>query len=320
MAAITKTLEFCGLVASTWEEVKPEVIPQIFTITPGMTVFSRKDRIKRQTGGTAVRVVLDVEENPSVGWVNRDTGTISIEKHDSLTANEYPWSLIAGSVWVRHKEAVENTGRAQIFELLRAKKDNLRRTMGVKMERALFGSKVVDEPYGLQDLVATDPTVGTIGLVNRANSPWFRNKAKDVSARPFSVYGPADMRWMFTEVTKFGDISDLVLLCDQDTYNLYNADALEQKQIVDKALGDIEFQAMAYMGRPLLWSPLCPAGRMYFLDMAHIWLTVNTECEMEFGQFQSPVDSIDAVAPLLNECQFVTDRPGSLGVLFGITE
>lgn len=312
------TEELAALYTTTWRKVKAKFIPQIFYVTPAMAAFKANNRIETRTGGRKIVVDLDYKKNESIQWINIETGTYDLTKTDPLTENQFDWDLISGAIWARHVHASQNTGPYAITSLQRAFLKNLKNSMAQDMEEDLFTAQSGDSPYGLPDLVSTSPTTGTIGVINRATYDWYRNGEKDCASRPFSSYGVIDMTEAYTEVSKFGTIKDLVILTDAPTWRLYHEEVRERQQIVNKKYADLGFPTLSFMGSPVMWSPQCTAGYMYFLDMEHIWMVVHSKINMDLGPFVAKQGSLDKVAPLLCQCAFVIDRPKSTYVLYGL--
>lgn len=307
------TEEIAALYVATYRAAKDaDVVPQAFQLRPTTAVLNAKGRIQFQTAGRMIVVDLDKELNPTAQWTDPADGTVSIEKHDPLSENQFKWALLTASVWARHIHATQAAGPAQRLSLQKAFLNNVKETMAEKMEDALWTAQTGHAPYSLVDLVPVTPSSGTIGIINRATYPWYRSTSYSCSGRAFSTYGADDMRQALLTVLRWGArIEDIVIFADQTAYALYDAEVLEQKRIVDKSLGDLAFEMIAYRGRPMICCYKAPAGTMRWVDTSRLKFYVNSLVNMELGNFIPSQTSLDLVAHLAHECQLVDEKPNA---------
>jgi hypothetical protein len=105
---------------------------------------------------------------------------LDITPSDVITAAEYNYSQAAAMVAANGLEIdVQNTGKEQIIDLWEARIKNAQKTMknqitfGLYSDGTAFSGKIIG---GLQLLVADNPTTGTVGGINRATFPFWRNQ------------------------------------------------------------------------------------------------------------------------------------------------
>lgn len=313
------TYELAGLYSSTHTRVRPKLIDNTFKITPALAVMKARNRVEMQRGGTHVSCRLEYEENPTIQWINIQTGAIDTTRSDPITTNLEEWALVGGSVYALHDVAAHNTGEAQIANLQRDYVNNTKKTMAQALETAIFGEQSGSSPYGLKDLCDTDPTSGTIGKIDRATYSWYRNGYKDMTSLPMATNGETWMRTAYLSVMEWGNPQDLTIFTDSATWGLYADIVGERHQISSTRDGDIGFPNLAYMGAPMYWSPKAPSGEMRFLDLGYYKLWINSVVNFDLGEWIPAQDNINLLAHLMTEAQMMVSRPASGYVLFNVS-
>lgn len=139
-------------------------------------------------GGSDIRgpVVFDEED---FRWYD---GVDSLGRTQKETIGEavYTPGMAAASITLSGEEMAKNAGRSQIVKLLRAKTQNAENTLKSGITRALYGDGSVAKSFvGLDAIVSDTPAVGTVGGIDAAAKPWWRNKAATVA-----MAGAADDR------------------------------------------------------------------------------------------------------------------------------
>ena len=146
------------------------------------------DGFKSIDGGDIITATLEYATNGTVTFYS-DTEAISTSRQDVFDRAEYSWKEIAGTVLQSELESAINQGSAQKFDLLDAKLKNLRNSFDASVNTSLFsdGTGTSGKEFGgLQYLISTTPTTGTVGAINRATFSFWRNQqtsgAKTTSA------------------------------------------------------------------------------------------------------------------------------------------
>ena len=298
------------------------VTDQIFDATPFYFYLKKKGGIKLDgTGGRYLEIPLSYAKNETITSLGKGD-TISISDTKFLTTAQYEWKFVAGSIVRYYVDDAKNKSKQQHLSLVNAKVDNLRRSLTDKFEQFLFsdgtgnGSK---DPEGLLNLVDPTPATGTVGNINAATYTWWRNQQKTATGVA-SVYLVSDMRAIFDECSK-GQKSDMpnIIVTDNTSFNLYEDEVMEQKQIVNKALGDAMFQTVNFRGIPLIWSGQCTAGYMYFLNTDYLGLNVDPDINFTATEWKSIPNQLDRVMQIVWKGNLLTSRRASLGVLTGIS-
>lgn len=323
MANPTRTEQLDDLYTSTYNNRRSGVTDNIFTATPTYRLMKSKGGIQLNgTGGRYLEIPLSYAKNETI--VSLDKGdTISISDTKFLTTAQFVWKFVAGSIVRYFVDDAKNKSKQQHLSLANAKIDNLQRSMIDKFEEFLFGDGTGNsskDPNGLGNIVAASPSSGTVGNINAATYSWWRNKQKSSSGSA-SIYLLTDMRTLFNDCSK-GQASDLpnMIVTDQTSYELYEDEVGEQKQIVNKTTGDAMFSdpMLVFKGVPVVWSSQATDGYMYFLNSNYIGLNVDPDINMSLTEWKTIPNQLDRVAQIVWKGNVITSRRASLGVLTGI--
>ncbi len=282
-----------------------------------------------QTGGRSIEIPLQYAKNETVVSLGKG-GTVTLEATDPLTVVHWNWKYTTGHIIRYFTEFQQNRGKAQIIRKVNADIDNLTSSLIDKFETDMFSDGTGDSGFaidGLGNIVAEDPTTSkNVGNLNQNTYDWWRNQFKDMSSLPASIHLRKEMNKLFNNcgklgngVTRFPDI----IVCAQDVHEFYENEALEisRIQISDKRMADLGFGDLAYKGRPMTWSPSCPAGSLYMLNTKFLeWIADPIE-NFTLGDWLAIVNQPrDRVVHSMTVGNLTASNRKRLGVMFDITE
>ena len=317
---VTLTEQLDSLYTTTWQLMRKEAIDNIFKATPFWFWLTAKERRRTEQGGRYIGVPLEYRKNETVQSFGKGD-TISTQDTDPLTMAKYDWKYVAGTIVRYYQDDQQNRGKAQIMSLAKAKFRNLEQSLIDKLEADLFGDGTGNsgkDIHGLGLLVSEDGT-GVVGGINASTETWWKNKYKDMVDRAPTTYLLSDMRTMFNDCSK-GNDTPTIIVTDQSSYELYEDEVMEQKQIVNKELGDAMFENILFKGRPLVWSPSCPAGSMYFLNDRYLEWVADEAINFEMTDWKPAQNNLDRVAQIAVAGNLICSARSRQGVLFNIGE
>ena len=321
MAAPTRTESLDDLYTSTWNNRKKEVTDNIFDATPFYYYMKRVGGIRMNgSGGRYLEVPISYAKNDTVTSLSKGD-TISISDTAFLTVAQYEWKFVAGSIVRYYTDDAKNKSKQAHLRLVNAKVDNLRASITDKLEGYLFGDGTGNDskdPEGLGNLVSASPTGSlSVGNIDQSTYSWWQN-VQQASAGSSSIYLLTDMRNVFNDASK-GQATEVpnVLVTDQATFELYEDEVVEQKQIVNKVMGDSEFQTLAFKGKPIVWSSQCTAGYIYFLNTRYLGLEYDPDIYFTATEWKTIPNQLDRVMQIVCKLNLVASRRASLAVLTG---
>lgn len=322
MAYPSRTETLDDLYVAVWNNRKKDVTDQIFAATPFYYLLKKKGGIQLNgTGGRYLEIPLSYAKNETVTSLDKGD-TISISDTKFLTTAQFEWKFVAGSIVRYYTDDAKNKSKQAHLNLANSKVDNLQRSMIDKFETFAFADgsgNSSKDPEGLGNLVdATPGTARTVGNIAQTTYTWWKNKQKTATGAA-SVYLLTDMRNLFNNCStgQATDIPDMIVT-DQTSYELYEDEVMEQKQIVNKGMGEAMFDSVTFKGVPVVWSAACTSGYMYFLNSKYIGLNVDPEINMEPTGWKDIPNQLDRVMQIVWKGNLIASRRASLGVLTSI--
>jgi len=259
--------------------------------------LKQKGKIKTLDGGVTIRHELSYAEN---GTYKRYSGyeTLDVTPMDVLTSAEFDWKQAAIAVTISGREQKINGGsKTQILNLLESRLEVAEATFMNKFSGDIYSNGTADggkQVGGLQLLVADSPATGTVGGINRATWPFWRNFAYSSisdgggAATAANIVGYMDRVWVGT--TRGNDNVDLIV-ADNNYFVLYLQACQNLRQFVDSKLADAGYQSIKFMGADVVldggYSGSAPTNRMYFLNTKYIHFCAMKGCFMdplEYGE------------------------------------
>lgn len=305
---------------STWSYRKPNAEKQAFLKTPIAFWLKEKDRVEPISGYTRIEIPLEYGTNDTVRWINKGT-QVPINDNELVTMAYEDWKYVSVSIIRYGVDDQKNRGKARMINYAETKINAAERALWEAFEAAFWSDgSATNSPNGLANLISATPTTGTVHGLDRSTYTWWQNLQK-TSTGAASVYLVSDMRTLLNNCLRYAkaEINDYFIVTDQTSYELYEDEVTEQKQISNKTLGDAGFESIQFKGRPLTWAPSAIAGQMRFINTNHIKLVVDKEYFMDMTEWKPIPDQVnDRVAQILCTLNMVTTRPIVNGVLTAI--
>lgn len=319
--ALSWTQQIDNMFTTTWAKRKESAVEQAYLKTPFIFWLKEKGRVEECRGFRRLEIPLEYGDNETTRWIGKGS-TMPMTEGELFTMAYEDWKYAATSIVRYGTEDQQNKGSARIIDYVSRKVNAAERALWETFENTFFEDGTgSNEPNGLQNLIANDPTSGTVHGLNRATYDWFRNQTKTASGA-FSVYGIPDMRNMFNNLTKYAksETKDIFMMTDQTTFEAYEDISLEMKQFVNQKLIDAGFDNLVFKGRPIMWSPAAPATQIYFINPNYLKLMIDPDYFMDMTEWKPIPDQVnDRVAQIVCAMNLVTSRPIAEGVLHTLT-
>lgn len=249
----------------------------------------RKGKRRFEDGGRTIVQELEYADNGTVGWY---TGyeTINITPQDVMTAAEFDWKQLAGSVSISGLEELQNAGENRIINLLAGRIGNLERSLanimavGVYSDGTGSGSKQMG---GLQLLVANDPTASsTVGGINQSTWTFWRNQVYDESSDGGATATAASsvivryMNALWVRCVRGNDKPDLIM-ADNNKYVLYLNQLQPLQRFTSADMAEAGFTSVKFIDADVVLDGgsggACPTDQMYFLNTDYIFLVSHSD-------------------------------------------
>lgn len=282
---------------STLEKSRKKLIMASIKSNALMAWAFASKRVEIENGGRNITNPITLGRNPNVTSYEY-YNPVPVAQTDEFDTLEYGWSRVAGTVIISDQEQDENSGPETIFKILKAKLEVLEESIKEKFSSYLYGAGAGTDPLGLEALIPTDPTTGTVGGLSRANEPQLRTSSYDYGSGGITS---ANIEEVFDDtlmdLTVKGDKPDLIL-AGRDIYRTYRA-AVRDKLTVElksikSSMVDLGFAGIGHDNIPIVYDEDCPVNRAYFINSKYLRLHILKGVNMKVKNLSAPW-TIDAI-------------------------
>jgi hypothetical protein len=216
--------------------------------------LNKRGKIKTFSGGRTIVQELNYANNQTYMWYS-GYQTLNIAPSQVFSAAEYPIRQSAVAVSISGLEELQNSGEEAIIDLLESRIENAEDTFMNGLSMGIYGDGTVTGSVGgLQLLIATSPTTGIIGGIDRAVWPFWRNIAFSSQTNGGSPASSANiqpyMDSVWVQLIRGRDYPDLIV-ADNNYYKFY----LQSLQAIQRIaaengtpeMADLGFQVLKYM-------------------------------------------------------------------------
>jgi hypothetical protein len=240
-----------------------------------------KDRVETVDGGRTIVQELEYNEN---GTFKRYIGydLLNIQPSDVFTAAEFDYKQAAAAISISGLEQLQNSGKEAIIKLLAKRISNAQKTLRNNIALDCYSDGTADSGRqigGLQLLVSTTPTSGTVGGISRATWAFWQNAVFSgvtnggaaVSAANIQSY----MNKLWFSLVRGSDHPDLIV-ADNLYYGFYLSSLQAIQRITSDKMAQAGFTSLKFMNADVVldggFGGGAPANSMYFLNTEYIYL------------------------------------------------
>jgi hypothetical protein len=312
--------------ASTWEAVvktKPE--DQIHDDYWLLNQLSSGDGFLGKSGGRIISGPIEYALNSTVGSYS-DTDPISTTRVDVFDRYEYNWKEYAGTYVISDLEKDMNDGEGQVFDLDRAKLENLRMSLRSDLNSDMHadgsGNSGKDMD-GLGNLVATTPTSGTVGGINRSNFTFWRNQSTS-GANSSAAFDNlrAAMRSIYNLCSNgVGDEHPSFAVTTRTVFEAYEGLLIANERFTDKSSGDGSFknEVLKFKGAKISYDNDATAAELRFLNPRFLKLVYKTGSWMKMRPAVNPANQTIDIVLVRTMCNLIATSPRRLGAVVAIS-
>jgi len=289
-----------------------------------LKIMKARGKFVDHSGGTEILVPLEYGENETVGWFGRGS-RISIEDNEKFTMAKYDWKFVGGSIVRYFKDEKLNKGKAQMFNLVEKNMKNLEKSIRKNINTALLGdgSDDINKMRGFKRYIQSTPATGTVGEINAATAgnEWWRNQHTSMSGLDHTVYMIDYMRDMWDDCADDGgeDTPD-ILLTTKGIKNWYEDEALDSHYYTESnEMADLGIKGCAFKGAPILYTSVCDAGLMYFINLDYFELAYDPDTWFEKTDWKDSQDNLERVAQVVAQMNLVCSNREKQGLLSSLT-
>lgn len=312
-------------VAAAWEAyVDSDPVDNIFARHWLLEQLRANGSFEKQNG-PVIRGNIEWALNPNVKFIS-ELETVTVSRPDTFDNWEASWKFVAGTVPMTDYERAITSGGAQKFDLEARKLENMKNTMEENTNTALFGDGTGTSGKafsGLQLLVSSTPTTGTVELINRATYPFFRNQqvTGTKTTNPFDNLLSTMTTAYNSSSNGVGEQNPTFAVGTQTVFEGFEGltptiERLNRESPSDKLVRGFKGQNIMFKDIPFAYDPACPSGNLYILN--------NRNLKFIYMQWMKgedairPTDAFFDVFKALTIGNLITDNPRRLAVVTAI--
>lgn len=333
-------VSFSALVTTTLQNHRPKLIENLMGHNALLWQLDKLGMKSEEAGSRSIVQPLLYATNDTVkSFVQWDL--LDVSPQEGITASEYEWKLLAGSVSISGDDEFKNSGsKTKVISLLETKIKQLDLSFRLTVNSQLFGDGTGNSGKDITGLAlavedgAAWSTYGGIDSSDSLNS-WWRNQymAFDTftggtnvfgTAGGGSIWGLAAMRRMYNNCARNSSPPG-VIVTTQEIYEAYEAYMEGTKQRIPisgsaaKMMADAGFDTLEFKGKPLVFDEDCPSETMYFLNPQFLKFVVGTGLNFKETPFQTPHQQFGRVSHVLLAANIVCSKRDQQGVITDLT-
>lgn len=279
---------------------------------------------EKAEGGRLFEFTVEFSENSnfhSYGEMEElDTTRISV-----FDAARFDQKICAGTVVFSELELLR--AKDGKIDLAAEKIDNGRDSHIADMNRQMLGSATTGTDInGIQVLISTTPTTGSVGGINRATFSFWRNR-QNSGASSVSPFDNLRSAWTTTyNQCSLGGVKNTPrwVMTDRPSFQGYEQILVAIEQIADARMkkdADIGFdnELLKFKGAQVFFDEDAPAGNAYFYSNVNLKAPYLSGGWMKMFPPRDPHNQLTSVHKVMTVCNLATNASRHLGVVNAIT-
>lgn len=238
------------------------------------------------SGGDFLVEPLLYGKNTTVGSID-GYDVIDTTPQTGITAAQFNWKMMAGSVTYSRKEQLINNSKEKIIDLLDQKVTQLEESLRDEFNTEAFSDGTGNSGKDVTGLQAIIAASGTFGGISRTTHSWWQAQREDTA----EVLSEPRMRTMYFDCSK-NLTKPTIIITTQALYEKYLSLVQPGLRFTNTKLGDLGFQNIEYMGVPMVWDESCPSGWMMFLNDRYLRLRVHPEADFKVTEKKEPSNQL----------------------------
>jgi hypothetical protein len=266
------------ILTSTLRTRSGKLREQISIHDPILWRLKEKGRQRKFSGGRSIVEELEYAEN---GTFLRYSGyePLNIQPSEIMSAAEFGIKQAAIAVTISGLEELQNSGQAQIIDLMEARINNAERTFKNRLIGDVFSDGTADggkQMGGLQHLIS-DLGTGTVGGINANDWDFWKNQRLSIASLGNGAASAttitAAMTRLYLKMVLNSDKCDLII-ADNTYYEFYLSSLQAIQRIQNDKMASAGFQNLKFMGSDVVlgngMNGPAPANKMYFLNTDYV--------------------------------------------------
>ena len=250
------------------------------------------------TGRSIVRE-LEYAANGTVAFYN-GYETLDTSPSDVLSAAEFDYKQLAGTVTISGLEQIKNSGTEALINLLESRIGVLEKTMENTLSTSVFsdGTGTSSKEIGGLQLLVADAGTGTVGGINSSTYSFWQNVQTTLTSNAFSTTNiQSDMNNIYIQLVRGTDAPDLIV-SGSTGYKTFLATLQTIQRVADSSMANLGFTSVKYLNSDVVYDSSCAVTRMYFLNTNYLRLETAAGRDFVPGEQRMSVNQDALVVPM----------------------
>lgn len=251
--------------------------------------LKQRGNVKKFSGGNTIMQELSFAANGNAGFYS-GYETLPIAAQDVISAAEYTIKQAACPVTISGLEQLQNAGSQRIIDLLEGRVAVAEASMANMIALSLYsdgtgyGGKEID---GLAKQVATTPTSGVVGGIDRATWTFWRNQTFKATTDGGAATSASNIQQYFNtlwaKLVRGADRPDLIVV-DNEYWGYYMASLQAIQRFTSSESATLGFATIKYMDADVIldggMGGGMPAKTAYFLNTKYLFYRPHSDRDM----------------------------------------
>jgi hypothetical protein len=322
----TPSAVFTEMVTTTDRTWGRKVTDNVSNHNALLNIMKRKGKIKTVSGGYEIAEQIDYAENQTYQRYSGYDG-LNTNASDVLTSVRFPYQQVALHVTASGRELRMNSGKEQMINLVKARKDNALRTAANQFSVDVYSDgALTNQINGLSNLIQTNGQ-GTVGGINSTTWTFWRNQFREMTGTNLAaspnaanaISMKADINALWLATTRGADLTDLIVMT-HDFFALFELGEQQLQRYADSELAQAGFTTMKYKTANVVFdnnTNFATTGeRAYFLNTDYLYLVQHREAQWTMDTEKTPVNQDAVVIPMYWMGNLVCTNRARQGILF----
>lgn len=322
----TPSSVFTEMVTSTERAWSQKVTDNVSDHNALLRRMKDKGKIKTYGGGYEITLPLEYAEN---GTYQRFAGfdLLNTNASDVLTTAKYDNKMIALHVVASGQELLQNSGKEQMINLVKVRKQNALKTAANQFSIDLYSTGALTNQIGGLGHIVTSDGTGTVGGIVSGTYTFWKNKFKEMTgtnlaASPSAanaVSMKADMNDLWLDLNRGADKPDMIVM-SHDLYALFELGEQQLQRYADADLAKAGFQTLKYKSADVIFDDNTnfsqTAEVAYFLNTDYLYVMQHKEAQWSADEEKRPTNQYAVVIPYYWMGNLVCSQRALQGKLF----
>jgi hypothetical protein len=280
---------------------------------------------KSFTGGTSIQGPIEYATNSTVEPMS-PYGTMTIQHLDVFDQFDFAWKMYGGHAVLSSQDQAENSGANAKIDIEEATLENLKKSMLDQLSVGAFSDGTGTGSLqlgGLQHIVASTPTSGTVGTINRGDYSFWRNQTTS-GAKTTNLYDNLRnaMRTSYNACSNgySTEHPEFFVMTSAD-FEGYEKLLIANERFTDKSVGEGGFknEVLKFKGALVAWDGDCPSTIAYALNSSYIKLGYLAGYWMKGYPAVDPANQFVEVFKIETKANLFSTNPRHLGAITSTT-